>query len=360
MKLSKIIIAHLFGRKKKCKNFDFTKISSILIRPFGFALGDSLIHLSFASQLKSIYPELRLGILVNGTSDLFSTSQLFDELVSCTFQSYIKNRNKWQLLLDFRETFNTPDLIADKIISPRATMIFSKQDKPYFNKTNITNYDFYCPWDPNSHVINHLQTSLFTKYFTLPFIIPELTIGQNNIKSILPLWGKNNANILKILLAPQGNMQMNKHIPVNELADLLNRSLPISSKINLLVGYTQNSQGYFSALRAQTRQDIHLTLSPQTSLKEYLALVASADIVIGIDSGTVHLACALKKPLLSFYAPHNINTWHPLSHPNVPHLMIVAPNENTCSTTTKNFPIKSAEIWLKEQINQSILHYPYK
>lgn len=357
MKLSKVIIAYLFGRKKKCNNFDLNNISSILIRPFGFALGDSLIHLAFAEQLRSIYPNLKLGIMAGRNRDLFITSNLFDKIIPCNFLEYTKNHKKWQLLLDFRETYNTPDLIADKILSPETTIIFSKQDKEYYNRETISNYDFCYPFDPNSHVVNHLQTSIFGQYFDLPRIIPKLTIPHVEIDKVSPIWDRlftlpaNLGKTLNILLAPQGNAQLKKQVPPSELAQLLNESLPVSSRIRVLMGYTIGSKEYFQTLKELCRYDILLGLSPPTTLKEYLALSASADIIIGVDSGTVHLACALQKPLLSFYARHNIDTWHPLSNPNTPHLMITASQNNNNPVATENFPIELAVKWLSQQIS---------
>lgn len=357
MSLDKILITHLFGNKKKCNNFDFLNISSILIRPFGFALGDGLMHLAFAKQLKTIYPNLHLGVLVGRNQDLFATSTLFDELVPYSLFSYIKQRHRWELLLDFRETFNTPDLIADKIIAPKATMIFSKQDKPYYNHNTITNYDFCCPINPNSHVVNHLQSSTFSDYFNLPKVTPELKIHQSDINTALPLWQLDHSHqnthpesLLKILIAPQGNRQFKKHIPPQELAQLLNKSITSYSNICILIGHTLDSTEYFMKLKRFCNKNLTLHLSPPTSLKEYLNLAASADIIIGVDSGTVHLACALKKPLLSFYARHNINTWHPLPHQNTPHMMVLASYENKDPTTTENFPLDLAIDWLKAQI----------
>ncbi|OSI06987.1 lipopolysaccharide core biosynthesis protein [Neisseria animaloris] len=354
MHLFKKLIVLLCGRKKPCRNFDFKNVSSILIRPFGYALGDAMIHLAYARQLKSIYPHARLGVLVGRNRDIFAQSPLFDELVDDSFASYWRNRKKWQLMLDLCETFNTPNLIADAVLAPETVMIFSKQNKKHYNLDNISNYDFRCPFNPNSHVIEHLCTSKFAEYFDISQVKPELSVSQSEIDKIMAFWQPDTAaskSTIKILVAPQGSFKAGKYIPEEELAALLNRcNKEYLQHVRFIMCRTTNSEAYFNRLKSLCNSNVAISLSPPTRLGQYLALAASADIVIGVDSGTVHLACALKKPLLSFYANHNLHLWHPLPHEGVPHLMVVAPSEDKNSKETRNFPLEQAADWLNTQI----------
>ncbi len=55
----------LCGNKKLNKDFDFNKVSSILMRPVGDAVGDAIACISDrAQQLKALYPSSRIGVLV--------------------------------------------------------------------------------------------------------------------------------------------------------------------------------------------------------------------------------------------------------------------------------------------------------
>ncbi len=346
--LSKRLILALCSHKKPCHDFDFGNISSILIRPFGQALGDSMIHLAFAEQLKTVMPYIRLGVIVGRNRDIFARSSFFDELVPATLRSYYHNRKKWQLLLDFSESFNTPDLIADKILAPHAVMIFSKADKLYYNHQSISNFDFCCPFAPTNHVVRHLETSLLAKHFPLPSIPPNLSIAQEEIQQINTLWPKQPT--IKILIAPQGHARTGKQIPPAELAQILNHGIPSTIHTKLLLGNTTHSNKYLLELKKHCRQELDLSLSPPTKLKEYLALAASADLIIGVDSGTVHLACALKKPTMAFYARANIQTWHPLPHPGIPYLLLLTPEQNVNPAILEHFDLTMAANWLKEQI----------
>ena len=231
---TKRLILALCGHKPPCRDFDFGSVSSILIRPFGLALGDAMIHLAFAAQIKAVLPEVRLGVIVGRNRDIFACSPLFDQLIPATLGGYWRNRKKWQLLLDFSESFNTPDLIADKILSPQAVMIFSKGDKTYYNHQTISNYDFRCPFNPKNHISRHLKTSLLAQHFALPPALPHLSLPKHEIQQARTLWPQQAQ--IKILLAPQGHPRLNKHIPPAELAQVLNNGIMDAAQTGRLSG----------------------------------------------------------------------------------------------------------------------------
>ena len=57
--------------------------------------------------------------------------------------------------------------------------------------------------------------------------------------------------------------------------------------------------------------------SPTTDIPSLVAAVSLVDQMICSDGGALHVAAALKKPLLSFFLPGNIKTWHPWNVPYV-------------------------------------------
>ena len=59
---SKIII-WLFGSKKKHKNINLKNIKSILLNPKD-SIGDTLMCFCYARQLRKMYPDAKLGIVV--------------------------------------------------------------------------------------------------------------------------------------------------------------------------------------------------------------------------------------------------------------------------------------------------------
>lgn len=68
-----------------------------------------------------------------------------------------------------------------------------------------------------------------------------------------------------------------------------------------------------------------LNLCGHTSLTESMALLAHMDLVVGNDSGMIHMAAAMDRPVIALFGPMDPKQWAPLSpkamvltHPNLP------------------------------------------
>lgn len=360
MKITKPLIAYLFGRKKPCPDFDFHHVQSILIYPLGDAVGDAIINTVYAHQLRQIYPHARLGIIVTDRNrEILTRCPDFDELIENKWIKLLQQRKKWDLILDFYESFHSKEMIIFKILAAKAVMIFKKKEKPHYHFKNIKNYDFYCPYNANNHVCRHLNTSKFAEFFPIPD--PKISFKINKVDENLIhcLW--QSTNKIHIFIAPQGSVAF-KQISPNDLANLLNGlDKSLRSVTRFILCHTKNSIAYFNQLKQLCNNDLNINLSPPTNLQQYIDLVASADLIISVDSGTAHLACALQRPLLSFYVEHNIHKWAPLHTHHVTHFMMVAQththdldDEYKSWSQRGDFPISDGIKWLNQQIHHLI------
>ena len=196
----------------------------------------------------------------------------------------------------------------------------------------------------------YLYHSIFAEHVDIPPVDISLVADEARVAEMKAFW-PDVAGACRILLAPQGSMA-SRQIPPVELAALLN-SLDKGSveKSTFLLCRTQGSETYLNELRSLCGTDIHLSLSDATDLRQYLALVAAADLVIAVDSGSAHLACAFKRPLLSFFVnyPENIRKWMPAAAQGVPNLMVIADLPEG-SMETRSFPQEEARQWLNRQL----------
>lgn len=347
MYLSKKIICCLFNKATPKSDFSLENILSILIRPMGHLVGDTVMHIAYIRQLKIIYPHCRIGILVTKRSrPIYEYCTLIDDLIDDSFSDCLHQRKKWQLYLDFYETYNSRHIIKTAILAPAAIMIFHKTPKSYYNTNTLRNYTFHCPPPIGAHMASLLQTSAFANYFA----IPEPNVSLNRAPLVQETQHYWQDDKLHILLAPQGSV-ITRKIPPQEMAELLNSLNPkITSKCQFLLGNTQNSINYLAELK-KFCPTLDISSAPPTDLKQYLSLIAVADLVIAVDSGSVHLACAFQRPLLCFFAnnPPNIKKWYPINASDIPMLIVIA-NLPAPSSETHNFPLKQASIWLNQQI----------
>ncbi|UEA15994.1 lipopolysaccharide heptosyltransferase family protein [Pasteurella canis] len=352
MNFKQLFILLLENRQKQPSPIQFNQVKSILLRPLGFAIGDAAVHTAHLKQLKALFPQAKLGVVVRGANKaIYQASGLVDEFVERNLFSYIKHSKKWDLLLDFENNFNSSSLFMDRILMPKWIVIFRKYNKKYYNFETIKSYDIHCPQKDNARLSHYLMQSVFAEHFVLPEPESVLNTTKENRQKVENFWQNNK---FRLLLCPQGSK---RQIPESELATLLNASLvgELNQKVECLVGYTPTAQNYCAQL-IQLCPTLEIKCSPKTSLDEYLALVESADLVVAVDGGSLHLACAFQKPLLSFFANSqpNLGTWEPLIPCDIPHLKVIsAHSENTTSGNTQNFPLEKAIPWLTQQITRA-------
>ncbi|AMD95093.1 glycosyltransferase family 9 protein [Leptotrichia sp. oral taxon 847] len=340
----------LLGNKKKYKNINLKDVKTVLLSPKD-ALGDTLISFSHARQLRKMYPYAKIGIVSTIRNKNFiklinQKEKVFDEIVDR--KKIIRHRKKWDLLLDFKDQINTKRLIWTKILKPKIIISFGK-DKAghYFSRKNIKIYDFVTAPPEKAHIVDYLMYSEFSKYFNIEKEIPKLELNGFEVSKMVKNWNLKRRKI-KILLAPQGN---DRCIKIEELAKFLN---DINfENVKFIMSKTSGSEKYFEKLTSLLKSNIDISLSKAFSIEEYVNFLASSDIVVGVDSGSVHIACALKKPVLSFYANNeaNLYRWSPVPNKNVDSLQIISNIAGT-QNDLYDFPMEDAVKWLNIEINK--------
>lgn len=60
------------------------------------------------------------------------------------------------------------------------------------------------------------------------------------------------------------------------------------------------------------------------NLGKTATLVSNARVVISVNTGIMHLAAALNRPLIALHGPTDPQRWGPIAHPNVPTLSLAA------------------------------------
>lgn len=74
-----------------------------------------------------------------------------------------------------------------------------------------------------------------------------------------------------------------------------------------------------------------LDLSGQTSLNQLGAVLESADLYIGADSGVMHMACAARAPVVAIFGPSNPDAWGPWTPESPGQIVRSAPECSPCS-----------------------------
>ncbi|MEG9475944.1 glycosyltransferase family 9 protein [Mannheimia indoligenes] len=339
----KSLVIKLFGTKKHKKVFDFTQIKSVLLKPIGDAIGDAVVHIAHLEQIKQALPDVKIAVLVTKRNQqLFSQASVVDAILKDKPSTYLSQRNKWDLYLDFQPTFTTKSIVLDKILNPKFIINFGKKQKQVYNLDSVKNYDFTTEFPNHVHFADYLNYSVFSSFLEKNQINYNLDIPYEKHNSIEAVWHQSK---IKLLLNPQGSM---REIPTEELSTLLSM---IDSKywenISCVLTNTTNSEKYLAKLKTP----FPVSLAPQNDILGYCALVNSADLVIAVDGGGVHISCALGKRLLSFYANHttNIARWYPKPKKGIETFMVVSNKWTENNNDTSDFPLVEAAKWLNSQ-----------
>ena len=348
----------LFGTKKKYKHVNLKNIKSILLNPKD-SIGDTLIAFCYARQLKKMYSDIKLGIVVTDRNIEFAklcneNEKVIDSVVKCSY--VFKNHKKWDLLLDFLSKENTKRMIWKKVLSPKITMIFGERnEKHYYNKKNLKNYDFDCTPPVETHIIDYLINSEFSKYFEIEKQKPHIKLLEKDIVKMEKFWKYDSQKVeeknkkVKILLVPQGS---DREMKPEEVAELLNNIENEKIKdVKIIMGKTAGSEEYYKKLISNVNKNLDISLSKKFSINDFILFVATADLVIGVDGGAIHIASSLNKPLLSFYAndKYNLCRWSPKT--TADSLQVISKIQGS-HNQTYNFSLSEPIKWLNNKINE--------
>jgi len=72
------------------------------------------------------------------------------------------------------------------------------------------------------------------------------------------------------------------------------------------------------------KNNIH-NLAGHLNLREFSALLEKAEFVVSVDSGSVHIAVAMKTPVIGLYGPHNPLEWGPYDN-GLPNKVVLKQN----------------------------------
>ncbi|WGE32719.1 lipopolysaccharide heptosyltransferase family protein [Actinobacillus genomosp. 2] len=348
--MKKLIIT-LFGKRTRSMECELTNIKSVLLKPIGDAIGDAIVHISHLAQIKQAFPQIKTAVLVTERNkQLFAHADSVDMLIDDKAINYVIQRGKWDLYLDFQPTFTSRSIILDALLTPKIIINFGKDHKKHYSLETVKNYDFTTLIPNNTHIADYLHHSVLAPYLTRESNDYTLAVSSEYRELADTYW--HNTDKIRVLLNPQGSM---REVPAIELANLLNNIDPkYLDKITFLLTYTKSSEQYLQTLNVIAR--VPITISPPTDTQSYCALVNTSDLVIAVDGGGVHMACAYGKPLLAFYANHlaNLARWHPRPKPQVDSFMAIATKETNDNNETKGFNLKDATKWLNMQFAKRI------
>jgi lipopolysaccharide heptosyltransferase II len=287
-----------------------------LIKPS--ALGDIVHALPVLSALRHRYPSAHIAWVVSrsyepllvGHPDLDATLT-FDRAAaggglfnfSRTFYRFARllNSQQFDLVIDLQCLLRSGIMALATRAPRRVGLSFAREGAALCYTDVIPNADLDSGHavDRYWRVAEELGVGDIPKVFRVPLREPECAWAREQLVDLPRPW----------LMLGVGARWVTKRWPPSHFADLAGRALKRFGGSVILVG----SRDETDAARATSRQ---LTgpmrdLTGQTTLPQLAALLAQADVMIANDTGPLHLAVALGRPVTAPYTCTSVSKTGP-------------------------------------------------
>ncbi|MGE5351792.1 MAG: glycosyltransferase family 9 protein [Acidobacteriota bacterium] len=278
---------------------DKSKVKKILcIKLRG--IGDVILSTVVLDNLKKEFPEAKIDYLTERPSKAaLEGLPLLNEVL-------ILDRKKgFRAILDVRK--KNYDLVLDFYTNPRTALItflsgakyragFPYQGRSYaYNLLGPSERDKFHAADLHLEFLKSL--SLSSEFRELHF-----SLGESDLKFAEGFFKTNfNQNDFVVGLSPSGGWPSKKCDPVKfaEIGDEIARRL--SAKILIIWGPGDKEE----ALKTKDLMKTEALLAPPTDIRQMGSLIMKCRMLIANDSGPMHMATALKVPVLSLHGPTN-------------------------------------------------------
>lgn len=147
-----------------------------------------------------------------------------------------------------------------------------------------------------------------------PLLWPQLQVAQAEIDAVLPTFDLVSERSL-IGFCPGAEFGPAKRWPHYHYASLAQTLIERGHHVVLFGSAKDNEAG--EAIRdtlPESLRDFCTNLAGKTSLDQAVVLIAACHAVVSNDSGLMHVAAALNRPLVALYGPSSPDFTPPLSH----------------------------------------------
>ncbi len=294
---------------------DKNKIRKILVIKFG-GIGDILLTTPVLPNLKAAFPDAEINFLtLRHSRDI-----LIDNPYLSRAFTYDPSEDKsWCLIKNIR--MQKYDLVIDLFGNPRTAFItfmsgasyrfgfkFRLRDYAYNIKVKgrggeVHNVEF------NLDALRALDIPIVSKKLFLPVNIVHREFAEEFIKS-------NNLDSKKIIgISKTGGWESKRYKP-DDYIELINRLNEIYDVNFILIWGNQKEKENCEYIKSKITKG-NAYLIPDSPVRYLGAIISKCDMIIGNDSGPLHIAVAVGVPTLGIYGPTNPNLQGPYGDKNL-------------------------------------------
>lgn len=295
---------------KDYKNILLIKMSS---------LGDVLHTLPFAAELRKLYPKARITWLVHPQfAGFIPDPPVIDEIIYfdkkkfnsmgvsekwqyfCELRTLLHSK-KFDLVLDMQGLFKSAVMAAMSGCETRLGYCELREGSSLVSKAIIGEHS-------KDHVIErYLDVARYlgaqVPVGELDFPMPNLDKEMSTLKDKLAAKGMllQAGSLPSYAVFVPGARWETKEWPLEYYAKLAQMVAEDGTYVVLAGGPDDSSKG--AIIKEISKCDKVIDMTGQTSLRELAALIKACRVYVSADTGPLHFAAALKKPLVAIYGP---------------------------------------------------------
>lgn len=293
------------------------------------SLGDILHTLPFAAELRKLYPNAKISWLVHPQfAGFVPDAPVIDEVLYfdkkkfnsmslgdkyryfCEMKKLLQSKH-FDLVLDMQGLFKSAVLAAISGCDERLGYCELREGSAFVSKAITGAHS-------KEHVIERYLD--VARYLGADVPVGELDFPMPNLdKETVSIWEKLQAKGMAkdseyVVMVP-GARWWTKEWPLEHYAKLANMIINGSEKYVVLAGGPDDAvKG--AKVKELSNNDYVIDMTGQTSLRELAALIKGCKYYVSADTGPLHFAAALKKPLVAMYGPTKADRTGPYGSKN--------------------------------------------
>lgn len=321
------------------------------------SLGDVLHTLPFASSLRERFPKAKISWLVHPQfSGFVPEKPIIDEVIYFDKAAFKKLGllEKLKFIYNFRKELHSKhfDLVIDMQGLFKSALVAAltgtKEKIGYCEMREGSGFisKAICGVHSKEHVIERyldVARYLGATIKEIKFPMPNLIEEQRSVTTKLAAAVR---NIPRYVVFVVGARWESKEWSPSNFAKLADKVCADGSYVVLAGGPDEVKKGEQVISEANTDQIINLI--GKTSLRELASLIDGAKIFVSGDTGPLHVAAALKKPLIALYGPTLADRTGPYGSENS--TVIISPASDAGCLKKKIAETKSMEAITVEMV----------
>ncbi len=286
------------------KNIKDLNIGKILIIGLS-CLGDNLLLTPAIAKIRDAFKDAEIDIIVGRRAVEFAQNHpwftrciIFDKHKNIFRFIGRVNQNRYDLIVDFRNSL-LPFFLRGKY-----KLSFYKQE--LFSEKNFTH--------ESKRILNFLEP-YFGKENDIHLFFPVSKKERDAIDERLRMLGIKNSDIRVVLNPGAGGTE--KRWAKENFIELAKELLKTYVDIKIFLTGTDEQRQLCTQVEEGINSKNVYNLAGKTTLQELAALLEKTDLIITNDSGTMHMASAVKCPVVAIFGPSNPYRYGPIGTRNI-------------------------------------------